>query len=188
MPLKGIRATDWSVWQTMWFSESCLSDHMYTTCVVSGQAPFLGHNALFLSQYFLSAFLLSQSEKNRCLSLAAVQSFLKKQKQKKSYFATSDLKRIFKLCVCFVCVHRSEMQQLALEKKHLEETVKSLRSRCSDMEDQCVQHGRMHQRMKDRYKFSLYTMHTRQDTCYCISLFLTCFLGIVCIVYKQINI
>ncbi|XP_034537533.1 serologically defined colon cancer antigen 8 homolog [Notolabrus celidotus] len=46
--------------------------------------------------------------------------------------------------------NRSEMEQLALEKQHLEETVKSLRARCSDMEEQCVQHGRMHQRMKDR--------------------------------------
>ncbi|XP_030296695.1 serologically defined colon cancer antigen 8 homolog [Sparus aurata] len=45
---------------------------------------------------------------------------------------------------------RSEMEQLALEKQHLEETVKSLRARCTDMEEQCVQHGRMHQRMKDR--------------------------------------
>ncbi|KAE8280864.1 Serologically defined colon cancer antigen 8-like protein [Larimichthys crocea] len=45
---------------------------------------------------------------------------------------------------------RSEMEQLALEKQHLEETVKSLRARCSDMEEQCVQHGRMHQRMKGR--------------------------------------
>ncbi|XP_078128679.1 serologically defined colon cancer antigen 8 homolog isoform X7 [Sander vitreus] len=45
---------------------------------------------------------------------------------------------------------RGELEQLALEKEHLEETVKSLRARCSDMEEQCVQHGRMHQRMKDR--------------------------------------
>uniref|UniRef100_A0A3Q3WMU2 Uncharacterized protein n=1 Tax=Mola mola TaxID=94237 RepID=A0A3Q3WMU2_MOLML len=45
---------------------------------------------------------------------------------------------------------RYDMQQLALEKQHLEETVKSLRARCADMEEQCVQHGRMHQRMKDR--------------------------------------
>ncbi|KAI3363365.1 hypothetical protein L3Q82_011987, partial [Scortum barcoo] len=45
---------------------------------------------------------------------------------------------------------RREMEQLSLEKEHLEETVKSLRARCSDMEEQCVQHGRMHQRMKDR--------------------------------------
>ncbi|XP_065815369.1 serologically defined colon cancer antigen 8 homolog isoform X2 [Labrus bergylta] len=46
--------------------------------------------------------------------------------------------------------NRGKMEQLALEKQHLEETVKSLRARCSDMEEQCVQHGRMHQRMKDR--------------------------------------
>ncbi|XP_069549047.1 serologically defined colon cancer antigen 8 homolog isoform X1 [Brachyistius frenatus] len=45
---------------------------------------------------------------------------------------------------------RREVEQLALEKQHLEETVKSLRARCSNMEEQCVQHGRMHQRMKDR--------------------------------------
>uniref|UniRef100_A0A3P8RZ74 SHH signaling and ciliogenesis regulator sdccag8 n=1 Tax=Amphiprion percula TaxID=161767 RepID=A0A3P8RZ74_AMPPE len=45
---------------------------------------------------------------------------------------------------------RSELEQLALEKHHLEETVKSLRTRCSNMEEQCIQHGRMHQRMKDR--------------------------------------
>uniref|UniRef100_A0A1A8JHK4 Serologically defined colon cancer antigen 8 n=1 Tax=Nothobranchius kuhntae TaxID=321403 RepID=A0A1A8JHK4_NOTKU len=45
---------------------------------------------------------------------------------------------------------RSELQQLALEKQHLEETVRSLRTRCSDLEEQCVQHGRVHQRMKDR--------------------------------------
>ncbi|XP_028278399.1 serologically defined colon cancer antigen 8 homolog isoform X2 [Parambassis ranga] len=45
---------------------------------------------------------------------------------------------------------RSELEQLGLEKQHLEETVRSLRARSSDMEEQCVQHGRMHQRMKDR--------------------------------------
>ncbi|XP_078788578.1 serologically defined colon cancer antigen 8 homolog isoform X2 [Oryzias latipes] len=45
---------------------------------------------------------------------------------------------------------RSKLEQLALEKQHLEETVSSLRTRCSNMEEQCVQHGRMHQRMKDR--------------------------------------
>ncbi|XP_040905137.1 serologically defined colon cancer antigen 8 homolog [Toxotes jaculatrix] len=45
---------------------------------------------------------------------------------------------------------RTELEQLGLEKQHLEETVKSLRARCANMEEQCVQHGRMHQRMKDR--------------------------------------
>ncbi|KAJ4948950.1 hypothetical protein JOQ06_020471 [Pogonophryne albipinna] len=45
---------------------------------------------------------------------------------------------------------RGDLEQLALEKQHLEESVKSLRARCAGMEDQCVQHGRMHQRMKHR--------------------------------------
>lgn len=51
-----------------------------------------------------------------------------------------------------VCVlNRSKLQQLHLEKQHLEETLKSLRARCSDMEDQCVQHDLVQQRMKARY-------------------------------------
>ncbi|KAK2824492.1 hypothetical protein Q5P01_021667 [Channa striata] len=45
---------------------------------------------------------------------------------------------------------RSELEQQALERQHLEEAVKTLRARCSDMEEQCVQHGRIHQRMKNR--------------------------------------
>lgn len=45
---------------------------------------------------------------------------------------------------------RREVEQLTLEKQHFEDTVKSLRARCSNMEEQCVQHGRLHQRMKDR--------------------------------------
>uniref|UniRef100_A0A3B3BWQ0 SHH signaling and ciliogenesis regulator sdccag8 n=1 Tax=Oryzias melastigma TaxID=30732 RepID=A0A3B3BWQ0_ORYME len=45
---------------------------------------------------------------------------------------------------------RSKLAQLALEKQHLEETASRLRTRCSNLEEQCVQHGRMHQRMKDR--------------------------------------
>ncbi|XP_075931841.1 serologically defined colon cancer antigen 8 homolog isoform X2 [Anarhichas minor] len=53
---------------------------------------------------------------------------------------------------------RGALEQLSLEKQHLEETVKSLRARCSDMEDQCVQHGRMHQRMKDRQRKSRSTL------------------------------
>ncbi|MEQ2211366.1 hypothetical protein XENOCAPTIV_027640 [Xenoophorus captivus] len=44
----------------------------------------------------------------------------------------------------------SELEHLTLEKQHLEDTVKRLRARLSEMEEQCVQHGRMHQRMKDR--------------------------------------
>ncbi|KAJ7985010.1 hypothetical protein DPEC_G00360700 [Dallia pectoralis] len=45
---------------------------------------------------------------------------------------------------------RNEVEQLSLEKEHLEERVEKLRARCTEMEDQCVQHGRMHQRMKNR--------------------------------------
>ncbi|XP_062320059.1 serologically defined colon cancer antigen 8 homolog [Osmerus eperlanus] len=43
-----------------------------------------------------------------------------------------------------------EVEQMALEKQHLEETLEKLRARSADMEEQCVQHGRMHQRMKNR--------------------------------------
>ncbi|XP_036402578.1 serologically defined colon cancer antigen 8 homolog isoform X2 [Megalops cyprinoides] len=45
---------------------------------------------------------------------------------------------------------RSELQQLCLERQHLQESVQKLRSRCQEMEEQCVQHGKMHQRMKNR--------------------------------------
>uniref|UniRef100_A0A671S272 Serologically defined colon cancer antigen 8 n=1 Tax=Sinocyclocheilus anshuiensis TaxID=1608454 RepID=A0A671S272_9TELE len=46
---------------------------------------------------------------------------------------------------------RAEMEQLSLEKEHLQESAEKLRGRCEEMEEQCVQHGRMHQRMKQRY-------------------------------------
>lgn len=49
----------------------------------------------------------------------------------------------------FAC--RGELEKLALDKQRSEETVTSLRARCFDLEEQCVQHGRMHQRMKDRW-------------------------------------
>jgi predicted Ser/Thr protein kinase len=42
------------------------------------------------------------------------------------------------------------VEQLFLEKEHLEESVEKLRARCTEMEEQCVEHGRMHQRMKSR--------------------------------------
>uniref|UniRef100_A0A673KVS3 Serologically defined colon cancer antigen 8 homolog n=1 Tax=Sinocyclocheilus rhinocerous TaxID=307959 RepID=A0A673KVS3_9TELE len=45
---------------------------------------------------------------------------------------------------------RAEMEQLSLEKEHLQESAEKLRGRCEEMEEQCVQHGRMHQRMKQR--------------------------------------
>ncbi|CAL8369307.1 unnamed protein product [Gadus morhua 'NCC'] len=45
---------------------------------------------------------------------------------------------------------QAELEQVSLERQHLQETGERLRARCSDLEDQCVQHGRLHQRMKDR--------------------------------------
>ncbi|XP_036429736.1 serologically defined colon cancer antigen 8 homolog [Colossoma macropomum] len=45
---------------------------------------------------------------------------------------------------------RAEVEQLSLEKEHLQDAVEKLRGRCQEMEEQCVQHGRMHQRMKQR--------------------------------------
>ncbi|XP_060781616.1 serologically defined colon cancer antigen 8 homolog isoform X2 [Neoarius graeffei] len=46
--------------------------------------------------------------------------------------------------------NRAEVEQLSLEKEHLQESVEKLRGRCHELEEQCVQHGRMHQRMKHR--------------------------------------
>ncbi|KAJ8387332.1 hypothetical protein AAFF_G00158280 [Aldrovandia affinis] len=45
---------------------------------------------------------------------------------------------------------RAELEQLSLEKQQLQLSVGKLRGRCEEMEEQCVQHGRMHQRMKHR--------------------------------------
>uniref|UniRef100_A0A3Q0RLI6 SHH signaling and ciliogenesis regulator sdccag8 n=1 Tax=Amphilophus citrinellus TaxID=61819 RepID=A0A3Q0RLI6_AMPCI len=58
-----------------------------------------------------------------------------------------------------------ELEQLALEKQHLEETVKNLRARCCDMEEQCVQHGRMHQRMKDLQQLDRHCQSSAQQVC-----------------------
>ncbi|XP_035387730.1 serologically defined colon cancer antigen 8 homolog isoform X1 [Electrophorus electricus] len=46
--------------------------------------------------------------------------------------------------------NRVEVEQLSLEKQHLQDSVEKLQGRCQEMEEQCVQHGRMHQRMKHR--------------------------------------
>lgn len=55
-------------------------------------------------------------------------------------------------CSTDVCVsNRGVLQQADLEKQHLEKTVKSLRERCSSLEDQCVQHGHAQQKMRSRY-------------------------------------
>ncbi|XP_056616176.1 serologically defined colon cancer antigen 8 homolog [Triplophysa dalaica] len=45
---------------------------------------------------------------------------------------------------------RAAIEQLYLEREHLQESTEKLRGRCEEMEEQCVQHGRMHQRMKQR--------------------------------------
>lgn len=45
---------------------------------------------------------------------------------------------------------RATIEQLSLERDHLQENTEKLRGRCEEMEEQCVQHGRMHQRMKQR--------------------------------------
>lgn len=50
-----------------------------------------------------------------------------------------------------LCVGRAAIEQLCLERDHLQESTEKLRGRCDEMEEQCVQHGRMHQRMKQRY-------------------------------------
>ncbi|KAF7710637.1 serologically defined colon cancer antigen 8 homolog isoform X1 [Silurus meridionalis] len=47
-------------------------------------------------------------------------------------------------------LNRAEVEQLSLEKENLQESIERLRGRCHEMEEQCVQHGRMHQRMKHR--------------------------------------
>ncbi|XP_076142357.1 serologically defined colon cancer antigen 8 homolog [Alosa pseudoharengus] len=45
---------------------------------------------------------------------------------------------------------RLEVEQLTAERAYLQESVEKAKARCHDMEEQCVQHGRMHQRMKKR--------------------------------------
>ncbi|KAM9804118.1 serologically defined colon cancer antigen 8 homolog [Neosynchiropus ocellatus] len=62
--------------------------------------------------------------------------------------------------------YRSELEHQALERRHLEDTVKSLRARCSEMEEQCVQHGRMHQCMKDRLQqLDRHCQNSAQQVC-----------------------
>ncbi|GAA6097870.1 serologically defined colon cancer antigen 8 homolog isoform X1, partial [Tachysurus ichikawai] len=69
-------------------------------------------------------------------------------------------------------VYRAEVEQLSLEKEHLQESVEKLRGRCHEMEEQCVQHGRMHQRMKHRALGASGTrpksVRGRENECGCI--------------------
>ncbi|XP_041865753.1 serologically defined colon cancer antigen 8 homolog isoform X2 [Melanotaenia boesemani] len=61
---------------------------------------------------------------------------------------------------------RRKVEQLTLEKQYLEETVKRLRARCTNLEEQCVQHGHMHQRMKDRLQqLDRYCQNSAEQTC-----------------------
>ncbi|XP_041106709.1 serologically defined colon cancer antigen 8 homolog isoform X2 [Polyodon spathula] len=46
--------------------------------------------------------------------------------------------------------NRSEVGQLSQENMYLHDTVEKLQSRSDRMEEQCIQHGRMHERMKQR--------------------------------------
>ncbi|KAJ8248119.1 hypothetical protein GJAV_G00238530 [Gymnothorax javanicus] len=45
---------------------------------------------------------------------------------------------------------KAALEKLSLEKLQLQESVRRLRGRCEEMEKQCVQHGTLHQRMKQR--------------------------------------
>ncbi|XP_068184238.1 serologically defined colon cancer antigen 8 homolog [Antennarius striatus] len=61
---------------------------------------------------------------------------------------------------------RKEMQLLGLEKQHLEETVQSLRARCSELEEQCVHHGNLHLRMKKRLQqLDCHCQNSAQQVC-----------------------
>ncbi|XP_033873733.2 serologically defined colon cancer antigen 8 homolog isoform X1 [Acipenser ruthenus] len=46
--------------------------------------------------------------------------------------------------------NRSEIGQLSQENMYLRDTLEKLQSRSDEMEAQCIQHGRMHERMKQR--------------------------------------
>ncbi|XP_067844753.1 serologically defined colon cancer antigen 8 homolog isoform X4 [Heptranchias perlo] len=46
--------------------------------------------------------------------------------------------------------NRSEVGQLCQEKEYLQERLEKLQARNDEMEDQCIQHGTMHERMKQR--------------------------------------
>lgn len=59
--------------------------------------------------------------------------------------------RILLMHYYWVWVCREEVEQLCLEKVQLQESLEKLQGHCQEMEEQCIQHGRMHQRMKHRY-------------------------------------
>ncbi|XP_061821115.2 serologically defined colon cancer antigen 8 homolog [Nerophis lumbriciformis] len=61
---------------------------------------------------------------------------------------------------------RREVEQLLAEKQYLEDTVKNLRARCTNLEEQCTQHGHMHQRMKNRLQLlDQHCQNSAQQVC-----------------------
>lgn len=52
----------------------------------------------------------------------------------------------------FLCFHfsRSEIAQLSQEKRYTYDKLKKLQKRNLELEEQCVQHGRLHEQMKQR--------------------------------------
>lgn len=55
------------------------------------------------------------------------------------------------LCLCFH-FSRSAVAQLSQEKRYAYNKLKKLRERNDELEEQCVQHGRLHEIMKQRYE------------------------------------
>ncbi|XP_077470341.1 serologically defined colon cancer antigen 8 homolog isoform X2 [Stigmatopora argus] len=65
---------------------------------------------------------------------------------------------------------RREVEQLALRNQNLEETVQSMRARCSHMENQCVLHGRVHRTMKNRLQqLDRHCQNSAQQVCELLS-------------------
>ncbi|XP_061767145.1 serologically defined colon cancer antigen 8 homolog [Nerophis ophidion] len=61
---------------------------------------------------------------------------------------------------------RRELEQLLAEKQYLEDTMKNLRARCTNLEEQCTQHGHMHQRMKSRLQLlDQHCQNSAQQVC-----------------------
>ncbi|XP_061915007.1 serologically defined colon cancer antigen 8 homolog isoform X2 [Entelurus aequoreus] len=61
---------------------------------------------------------------------------------------------------------RREVEQLLAEKQYLEDTVKNLRARCTNLEEQCTQHGHMHHRMKNRLQLlDQHCQNSAQQVC-----------------------
>ncbi|XP_077585948.1 serologically defined colon cancer antigen 8 homolog [Stigmatopora nigra] len=65
---------------------------------------------------------------------------------------------------------RREVEKLAMRNQNLEETVQSMRARCSHMENQCVLHGRVHRTMKNRLQqLDRHCQNSAQQVCELLS-------------------